>query len=134
MHPSRRSLWTAFLATAGFALGGGAGAVPAPANAATQLGLSEQQPEPWGDARLRSLGLRYARLIVPWDAATSEPARVQAWLDAVAAAGMAPHIAFEHLRSDDCAGDGPCVVPSRTQCPAPRRQRHRRVPEPRPGS
>jgi hypothetical protein len=55
--------------------------------------------------------LRVARLIVPWDAATSEPAAVQAWLDAAAAAGMTPHVAFEHLRSDACPGR-PCTIPS----------------------
>jgi len=46
------------------------------------------------DVRLRALGLRHARLIVPWDAATSEPEAVQAWLDATAAGGMEPHVAF----------------------------------------
>jgi hypothetical protein len=57
--------------------------------------------------------VKYARLTVPWDAATSEPVKVQAWLDAVAAAGATPHVAFEHLRSDRCPGS-PCVVPSRS--------------------
>ena len=85
---------------------------PASASALT-VGLSEQQAASWSDARLRALGVHYARLTVPWDAATSEPAKVQAWLDAVAAAGATPHIAFEHLRSDRCP-NSPCVVPSRS--------------------
>lgn len=92
---------------------GGVAAVAAPAYA-TEFGLSDQQPATWSDPRVRALGLQHARLIVPWDAATSEPARTQAWLDAVAAAGLSPHIVFEHLRSDHCP-DSPCVVPTRAQ-------------------
>jgi hypothetical protein len=83
-----------------------------PAHAAVTVGLADQKPAAYGDARARALGLNAARLIVPYDAATSEPAAVQAWLDAVAAAGMTPHVAFEHLRSDACPGR-PCTIPSR---------------------
>ena len=88
-------------------------ALPAAAQA-TEFGLSEQQATSFPDGRLRALGVKYARLIAPWNAATSEPARVQAWLDAVAAAGMTPHVAFEHLRTDNCPGS-PCVLPTRAQ-------------------
>jgi hypothetical protein len=91
------------------------GGAVSPARAA-EVGLSDQQATAWSDTRLRGLGLKYARLIVPWNAATvpSEIARTQAWLDAVAAAGMEPHIAFEHLRTDDCP-DGSCTLPTRAQ-------------------
>ncbi len=85
-----------------------------PVARAADFGLSEQQATSFADGRLRALGVRYARLIAPWNAATSEPARVQAWLDAVAAAGMTPHVAFEHLRTDHCPGS-PCVLPTRAQ-------------------
>ena len=88
-------------------------AAPATASALT-VGISDQQASAWQDMRLQALGVRYARISVPWDAATSEPAAVQAWLDAVAAAGAQPHVAFEHLRSDRCPGP-PCVTPTRTQ-------------------
>jgi hypothetical protein len=80
----------------------------------TEVGLSDQKVDTWADPRVRALGLRYARLIVPWDAARSEPDHVQAWLDAVSAANLSPHIVFEHLRSDHCPGT-PCVLPTRTQ-------------------
>jgi hypothetical protein len=53
-------------------------------------------------------------MIVPWDAVHSQPEKVDAWLAATRAAGMAPHIAFEHLSSDRCPGS-PCVLPSRAQ-------------------
>jgi hypothetical protein len=91
------------------------GLAPASASHATVVvGMGDQKPSSFADARLRALGLRYARLIVPWDAATSEPGAVDAWLAAVAAAGMAPHVAFEHLRTDACPGR-PCVVPTQAQ-------------------
>lgn len=91
----------------------GALSLPAPARAVT-VGLSDQNATSFADARMRALGLREARLIVPWTAATTEPARVQGWLDAVAAAGMTPHVAFEHLSTDRCPGS-PCVLPTRAQ-------------------
>lgn len=87
------------------------GLAPA-ARAALTVGLADQKPAAYADARARALGLRVARLIVPWDAATSEPGEVQAWLDAVAAAGTTPPVAFEHLRSDACPGR-PCTIPAR---------------------
>jgi hypothetical protein len=82
-----------------------------PAARALDVGLGDQKAASFADARLRGLGLRYARLIVPYDAATSELAVVDQWLAAVAAAGMVPHVAFEHLRTDDCPGR-PCTAPS----------------------
>lgn len=94
----------------------GAALLPAaaPAAASPAIGLSDQNASSWSQPGLLALDLRYARLVVPWDAAWSEPDRVQAWLDAVAAAGQEPHIAFEHLRSDRCPG-WPCVTPSRSR-------------------
>jgi hypothetical protein len=38
---------------------------------------------------------------------------VQAWLSAVAAAGLRPHVAFEHARGTNCP-DAPCSAPRRT--------------------
>jgi hypothetical protein len=89
-------------------------ALPASAQAVVAVGLGDQKAASFSDARVGALGLRYARLIVPWDAATSEPAVVDGWLAAVGAAGMAPHVAFEHLRSDNCPGR-PCTVPTAAQ-------------------
>lgn len=82
--------------------------------AALDVGIADQGPSAFQDGRLRALGLDYARLIVPWDGATSEPAGVQVWLDAVAAAGMTPHVAFEHLLHQKCPARS-CLAPSRSQ-------------------
>jgi hypothetical protein len=78
---------------------------------ALTVGIGDQRPAAYGDARLRALGLKVARIVVPWDAATSEPATVQAQLDAIAAAGMQPHVAFEHERGTRCPSS-PCVAPT----------------------
>src|SRR5204863_7717519 len=50
---------------------------------AAVVGLADQQPGSFADPLLQALGLRYARLTVPWDAATSEPQAVATWLAAV---------------------------------------------------
>jgi hypothetical protein len=84
---------------------------PAAAGAAV-IGFGDQNASVFADARLRALHLPVARLVVPYDAATSQPDRVAAWLAAVAAAGMTPHVAFEHLSGDRCPS-APCTVPSR---------------------
>ncbi len=53
------------------------------------VGIGDQQPAAYSDARLHALNLQAARMIVPYDAATSEPAKVDAWLAAVRAANLA---------------------------------------------
>jgi hypothetical protein len=87
---------------------------PASAAHAAVVGLADQQAQSYADPRAQALGLRHARLTVPWDAATSEPEVVAAWLAAVHAAGMAPHIAFEHLATDRCPRQ-PCTTPTAAQ-------------------
>jgi hypothetical protein len=87
---------------------------PASTAQAAAVGLADQQPASYADARARALGLRYARLTVPWDAATSQPQAVAAWLAAVRAAGMTPHVAFEHLATDRCP-QRPCTTPTAAQ-------------------
>ncbi|MEA2219062.1 MAG: hypothetical protein QOJ35_1688 [Solirubrobacteraceae bacterium] len=82
---------------------------PAAAHGAV-IGLADQNARAYADPRLRALKLPAARLVVPYDAATSQPEQVAAWL---AAAGMQPHVAFEHLRANGCPGS-PCIVPTRS--------------------
>lgn len=82
------------------------------AHAALTVGMSDQSTDAWSDGRLRALGLQHARLVTPYDAALTEPDRVAAWLAATSAAGLTPHVAFEHPRSTRCPAS-PCGVPSR---------------------
>ena len=53
--------------------------------------------------------------------------QVQAWLDAAAAAGLQPHVAFEHLRSDHCPST-PLHAAERGDVPRRRRRVHRPLP------
>lgn len=117
-HPARAARRTAVTLTLALLLAVLATVIvrPGRAEAASSfaVGLADQKAAVWSDARISGLHLGYARLIVPWDAATSQPAAVQAWLDATAAQGMTPHVAFEHLRTDHCPSS-PCTLPSVAQ-------------------
>jgi hypothetical protein len=75
------------------------------------VGVSDQDPRTFSDARFRGLGIRYARLITPWDAITTEPQRLDDWLQAARAADVEPLVAFNHARSDQCPKK-PCRLPS----------------------
>jgi hypothetical protein len=101
---------------------------PASTAQAAAVGLADQQPASYADPRARALGLRYARLTVPWDAATAQPQAVAAWLAAVRAAGMAPHVAFEHLTTDRCP-QRPCTTPTAAQYGAAIRRFAARFPQ-----
>lgn len=107
---ARRPMIRHLLAAVGLALM----AAPATPAAALSFGIGEQAPAAFADGRLRALDLQHARLIVPWDAATTQPASVQTWLDATAAAGLTPHVAFNHRTADRCPWQ-PCVIPTREQ-------------------
>jgi hypothetical protein len=95
-----------------------------PGALAAVVGLSDQDASAFADARLRALHLGDARLVVPYDAATTQPDRVRAWLSAVAAAGLRPHVAFEHATGARCP-DAPCSAPSRASYRQAVRRRRR---------
>lgn len=108
MRARRAARALTVLLGAAAALAGGA----ASSAQALTVGFADNKPAVYADARLRALQLPVARLIVPYDAAFSQTALVDQWLAAVAAAGMTPHVAFEHLKTDRCPGS-PCTIPSR---------------------
>lgn len=84
-------------------------AIPSTARALV-VGISDQNPGPFDDRRLATLPIDHARLIVPWDAALTNPGPVDRWLRRAAARRMVPLIAFEHGAGDTCPGS--CVLPS----------------------
>jgi hypothetical protein len=94
MLPARLSaLLLAALATLALAVA----ARPAPAAAAAPtLGIADQQASAIADPRLGRLGLRHARLAVPWDALEHEWAtqRVDLWVAAARAGGLEPLVTF----------------------------------------
>src|SRR5215217_4681707 len=63
--------------------------IVAPAGALTIAGLSEQHADGIGDPRLRrELSMTAGRLVVRWDVATADPAKIDGWL----AAARSQHI------------------------------------------
>jgi hypothetical protein len=69
-----------------------------PASSRPLVGIGEQDPAMFSDPRLSTLGIRYARLSIGWDALESraEAARLAVWLSAARADGVQPLISFEH--------------------------------------
>jgi hypothetical protein len=81
-------------------------AVPAAAKAAgpphVTVGISEQSPDLFEDARFHASGIRDARLLVPWDLVKMGGWPLQAadvWLDRARRDGVAPLISFGHSMS-----------------------------------
>jgi hypothetical protein len=80
-----------------------AGLVCAPsAHAAKPLvvGIGDQKPAMFTDARMKWLGIKHARLVVPWYVASGvepqELAYVDSWLKAARRAGVQPLVGFGH--------------------------------------
>ena len=78
-------------------------AVPSPAAAAPRgpvIGIGDQKADMFGDPRLDWLGVRHARLVVPWYLETlgtpDERAQVRSWLMAARREGIEPMVGFGH--------------------------------------
>jgi hypothetical protein len=71
--------------------------LPAGAHALT-VGIADQEPYMFKDARFQALGLHYARLSIGWNALESraQSRQLEAWLRAAHADGVHPLISFEH--------------------------------------
>lgn len=86
----------ASVALAACAAVGGAAAPAAPAR--VQYGIGDQALASFSDPRFAWLGVRIARLVVPYDTVRyrSELAGARAWLTAARAHGLAPLVMFSH--------------------------------------
>jgi hypothetical protein len=95
------------LAAAVLALPGVAGAKPI-------VGISDQNVSMFGDPLFQPLGISYTRYVTPWDVALKPDSlsavALDAWLNAAAAAGAHPMVAFEHAAGDGCPRN-PCALP-----------------------
>ncbi len=62
------------------------------------VGVGDQKPDMFADARFHDLGIRHARLLVGWDTLTSrsQTARLDAWMKAAHAANVEPLVSFAH--------------------------------------
>ena len=87
----------------------------APAGALTIAGLSEQHADGIGDPRLRrELSMTAGRLVVRWDVASADPAKVDGWLAAARSQRIRPLVVFNHTPEMRCPA-APCVAPSVAQ-------------------
>jgi hypothetical protein len=94
----RRTLVLAALALAALAA-----ALAAPgAQAAVTVGIADQKPAMFTDARFTDMGIRHARVQVPWDVFSHPPqlAELDRWLAAAKAAGVEPLISYGHSRTE----------------------------------
>jgi hypothetical protein len=99
--------------------------LPAPAHARPIVGIGDQNAEMFADPNFRTLGVRIARIVVPYDAVLRggwERDRIDAWMAAAAASAIEPLVAFNHSRY---AGPGPSVAAYRSHIQA----FHRRYPQ-----
>jgi len=64
----------------------------------------------FADPRFRAFAIPAARYVAPWDAIDTDPARLDAWLGAAAAAGVEPLMVFNRARASQCPDD-PCELP-----------------------
>jgi hypothetical protein len=80
-------------------------AAPAAASAKVTVGMSDQNTSFFSDPRFLALHIHEARLVVPWDVASSPAQRgqlsyVAAWLSAASAAHVTPLISFGDNHQD----------------------------------
>jgi len=80
---------------------GASAAVITPARSGVEVGIADQKPDMFGDARFGQLGIQRARLAIGWDALTSpwQLKELDAWLSSAHAAGVDPLISFGHSRT-----------------------------------
>ena len=79
-----------------------------------EIGIADQKPDMFADARFQALGIKHARLAVGWDVLTNRrsAAELAAWLKDAQATGVQPLISFMHSRG-----------PNRRALPSPLRMR-----------
>ena len=91
----RRALLLATIVLAALA------AAPAAHAQGVILGIADQKTDMFGDARFAEMGIKHARVQVPWDVMThpDQLAEIDVWLAGAQRAGVQPLISFGHSRS-----------------------------------
>src|SRR4051794_22139618 len=100
----------------------------APAARAVQVGIADQHASTFSDPLYRSLGLGYARIVVPWDVALTNPAPLDAWITAARASGAQPLVSFGVDVRQRCPAS-PCTPPTAEQYAAAFTVFHARWPQ-----
>lgn len=91
--------------------------VTAPAHAVTgsyTVGVSDNKPSTFFDPRLKQIGIRTARLVIPWNGITRDPKTIATWMDAARSHGIQPLVAFDRTRGNNCP-QRPCYLPTAKQ-------------------
>ena len=83
----------------------------APASARLAVGVGDQKPATFQDARFQALGVQHTRYIAPWNGVLEDPGALDRWLSAARVAGVRPLVAFGHAAGDRCP-HRPCTLPS----------------------
>src|SRR4051794_13489647 len=102
-------------------------AAAAPARA-VEVGIADQHAATFADPGFRALGLGYARIVVPWDVATTDPASLDTWLAAARAANVRPLVSFGVDRRQHCPAS-PSTPPTAEQYAAALTAFHARWPQ-----
>jgi hypothetical protein len=91
MRPIRTILLLGLLALA---------TLPAAAHAKPVVGIADNKPDMFSDARFSALNIRYARIMAPYDAMHDASARtaLDAWMAAAQLAGVRPLVTFDRSR------------------------------------
>lgn len=108
----RRHLHGLLLAALGMLLA--AAALAAPAHATTgsyAVGVSDNKAGTFFDPRVKQIGIRTARLIIPWNAVSRDPKTLAAWMNSARASGIQPLVAFDRTRGNKCP-QRPCNLPT----------------------
>jgi hypothetical protein len=78
-------------------------AVPASASAAFTIGISENSPAMFSDPLFTGLGVKSARVVVPWNVMTANDGRLpglQQYVQQADAQGVKVLVSFEHIRGE----------------------------------
>jgi hypothetical protein len=76
-----------------------------------QIGIGDQAATSVADPRFAPLGIKAARIVLPWDIVQADPLRLAVWVHELEARGIEPFVALGKAASDRCPGS-PCVLPS----------------------
>src|SRR5436190_18191246 len=95
---------------------------------AVEVGLADQHALTFAEPGYRALGLGYARIVVPWDVATTDPGSLDPWLAAARAAGARPLVSFGVDGRQRCPAR-PCTPPTAEEYAAAIPAFHARLPQ-----